>query len=170
MHARRARVAGNRVGTDPFLCSICKSGAARVRGEWVTLKWLHSFVNFGEDRGPRVRFASGLFTALSGAREENGTGQQDNDEGEDDFFEYIENQPENDRVSFLCGDTRKFMIIMVILAASVVGTLVTFGKCGIVESSYLLMTAVGFFLAAIATLSSYVLVRYNRLLNSRTIS
>lgn len=117
-----------------------------------------------------MRFASGLFTALTGAREENGTGQQDGDGGDDDFLEYIENQPENDRVSFLCGDTRKFMIIMVILAASVVGTLVTFGKCGIVESSYLLMTAVGFFLAAIATLSSYVLVRYHRLLNSRTIS
>ena len=169
-HARRSRVAGNRVGTDPFLCSICKSGAARLRGEWVSLRWLHSFANFGDDRGPRVRFASGLFAALTGAREEARSRPEIEEESDDDFLEYIENQSENDRVSFLCGDTRKFILVFIAMVTALAGSLVTLNQWGVLHSSFSLMTSVVILLGIVGVLTTYVLVRYNRLLNSRSIT
>lgn len=169
-HARRVRVAGNRIGTDPFLCSICKSGAARLRGEWVSLRWLHSFANFGDDRGPRVRFASGLFAALTGAREENPTRPQDDEETDDDFLDYIENQPDSERVSFFCGHTKKFLLIVFALASGISGSIVALNQLNVVETSFLLMVSVTIILAFVGAVTSYVLVRYNRLLNSRSIT
>ena len=64
-HARRARVSGIWSGSDPFMCSICKSGAARLEDEIVSSRWLESFSNVNRSGYTNNRNSSGLFLALS---------------------------------------------------------------------------------------------------------
>jgi hypothetical protein len=82
-HARRARVSGIWSGPDPFMCSICKSGAARLENEIVSSRWLESFINVNRSAYTNNHSISGLFLALSRPPSDS-----DNEEdGEDDIHD-----------------------------------------------------------------------------------
>ncbi len=92
---------------DPFICTICKSGQAGVCGEYVTVRWLESFANFSRRASQRVRVASGLFSALTGARGERE--REDSDSlGEDNEEEEFIDSVEEGEISIV---NRKFFII-----------------------------------------------------------
>jgi hypothetical protein len=86
-HARRSRVSGIWSGSDPFLCSICKSGAARLEREIVSSRWLESFIDVNRSAYSYNRNSSGLFLALSRARNrEDEDEETENDDEIGDFF------------------------------------------------------------------------------------
>ena len=84
-NARRSRVSGIWSASDPFLCSICKSGAARLEREIVSSRWLESFVDVNRSAYAVSRNTSGLFRALSIPR----TRSESEDESEDDVSDLI---------------------------------------------------------------------------------
>ena len=176
-HARRSRLAGTRVNSDPFLCSICKSGSARIEGERVSVRWLEAFANFATQSGShQVRFASGLFSALTGARDEARGGRvriadadDEDDDDEEDFLDFMEAEHEANDPSFFCGNSRKFFVLNLLMILLFIIFDMVLDQLGIVETSYIVMASVLTAIAYIVVLSSYVMIRYQRIVNQRRI-
>jgi hypothetical protein len=85
-HARRSRVSGIWSASDPFLCSICKSGAARLEREIVSSRWLESFIDVNRSSYSHNRNSSGLFLALSRARNRDDMEEETDDDEIGDYF------------------------------------------------------------------------------------
>lgn len=165
-HARRARLSGNRVRMDPFICSICKSGSARLSGERVTVRWLESFANFATHTGHSIRFASGLFSALSGARNERAPDEEtDSDTGED-FLEFIEEGGVNN-MTLLLGNVRRFFLVNIIVIFCLILSVVICNDFGLIETSFMVMSSIIAILAYVILVTTYIFLRYERLLNHR---
>ena len=166
MAARRSRLAGNRVNADPFLCSICKSGSARIEGEQVSVRWLEAFANFANASGHQVRFASGLFSALTGARDESRwrgspTASEDEDEHqEQDFLDFVESDAGGS--TLLCGNSRKFLAINLLLLLGLLIFDMVLDEAGIFETSYIVMFTIMVLLVYSASVASYVFIKYQR--------
>jgi hypothetical protein len=163
-HARRLRLAGNRITADPFLCSICKSGSARVGGERVTIRWLESFANFGRSASAhQVRFATGLFSALTNARNETRTSSSD----EEDFFEFMDSEVGNGNSSFLCGNSKKFILInLLILTIGCIASM-TISELGLVDGSILFLTGWIVFYVYLVILVGYGIWRFQTIMTRR---
>ena len=171
-YARRNRVAGNQINSDPFVCSICKSGSSRVTGELVSVRWLEAFASFSSSARNRVRVASGLFSALTGARQEShdeGDLGGDEEDQEGDFLDFIEEEQERGSGTFFCGDSKKFHVINFVL-------LITFGACvvsadeiGVAESSYIMLLVIISVGVYVLVLATYIFVRFQSLANRRRI-
>ena len=174
-HARRARVAGSRLASDPFLCSICKSGSARVEDERVTIRWLEAFSNFGQRSVHQVRAASGLFAALTGARGEEVRRSSDNDSNasydEEDFLDFVETEQElgnrGVRSTFFCGNSKKCIVGNIILFTFFIVGNGIISEIEVLPVSYQVMGNVLLIFAYLVCLAAYVNDRYQRIMNQR---
>ncbi len=173
-HARRVRLAGNRVSADPFLCSICKTGSARVCGERVTVRWLESFANFARSTtSHQVRFASGLFSALSGARDEGRTrgspvapADEENTE-EDDFFDFMDSEIDRGNSALFCGNSKKFFLINLVMIVTGIATCMTLSELGLCGGETIFMAAWIAFYAYMVVVVGYVVWRFQQILTDR---
>ena len=171
-HARRIRIAGNQVNSDPFVCSICKSGSSRVSGERVSVRWLEAFASFSSAARNRVRVASGLFSALTGARQESreeGDFAGDEEDQEGDFLDFIEEEQQHGSGTFFCGDSRKFHVINFILLLTFGVCVVTADQLGVAETSYIVLLSIICFGVYMLVLATYIFVRFQVLANQRRI-
>jgi hypothetical protein len=171
-HARRLRISGTQINVDPFICSICKSGSARISGERVSRRWLEAFAFFGSLSNRTARLTTGLFSALSGSRNEQSvpsdTFQSTEEDSEGDFLDFLEDA-DAERWVLLTGGVRRFIGINVFLATSVVISLLIMVQFFGFETSLCfiltLISAVTFFVS----IGAYFFVRYERHMNVRRI-
>jgi hypothetical protein len=168
-HARRSRLAGNRISTDPFVCSICKSGSARLRGERVSIRWLESFAYFGSASSHSVRFASGLFSALTGARNERNSPDESSEVEEEDFLDSFE-EGGLSFLSELVGDVRIFFSLNILLIFGLIMSVALANYFGFMEGSFVVMGAILAIIAYIFGLAAFIFFQYQRLLNRRQIT
>jgi hypothetical protein len=173
-NARRTRITGNRISSDPFLCTICKSGLARVEGERVSLRWLESFTSLVSSTPNRLRAISGLFSALSGSL--NGTISRGGDSEstsshfeEDDFFDFIDAETENDSSTFLCGNSKRYFALNMLGISLILTLFAILGKSGGFDTSFVVMAAVLSLILYGVVFASYVISRYTRIVNQRVV-
>jgi hypothetical protein len=167
-HAIRVRNAGNRVHSDPFICSICKSGSARVNGEKVTVRWLETFAQFSNYRSHSVRFATGLFSALSGARDESQRRDSAVDESdEEDVAEFIESDFVDNNETVVCGSTRKFIIVNILIMFLLAISDIILIHYRIVDQSNLLMMSLIICYVHAVVVGTYVFALYQQASNQR---
>lgn len=178
-YARRTRVSGNRLAADPFLCSICKSGAARIQGEHVTIRWLEAFASFGRRSAHQVRVASGLFSALTGARGEDirrpTTTDSDSDSSydEEDFIDFIETEAElgsRGALSvFFCGNSKKFFLANSVFIILFLVLNVVISEADWIEETYQILGATLTLCMYGVLVTAYIMLKYQRILNQRYI-
>ena len=84
-HARRSRVSGMWSTSDPFMCSICKSGAARLEDEIVSSRWLETFMDVNRSSYMQNANSSGLFLALTRPRSDSDSEDDEEDDVGDIF-------------------------------------------------------------------------------------
>jgi hypothetical protein len=158
------------MGADPFICSICKSGSARIHGERVSVRWLEAFAHFSGVSHP-VRFASGLFTALTGARNEMpipSTAMNSlDDEQEADFMDFVEDGGIDG--FFLCGNNRKFILMNVLFIFGFMMSDVILCEVYPGQFSYIVMGSFVITAVYIIVVISYIFLRYQRIVNQQRI-
>ena len=178
-NARRTRVSGNRLISDPFLCSICKSGYARIDGERVPIRWLEAFAAFGQRSAiHQVRLASGLFSALTGARSEDVRGPVESADGEDgsyeeeEFLDFVESEGQlgsrGISSTFFCGNTSLcVMMNCVVLVLFLIGNAIVLQMNFLDGSTFLVMADTILIIVYLVFITVYVFYRYQRILNQR---
>jgi hypothetical protein len=172
-HARSSRMNGSRLNADPFICSICKSGEARVHGERVTIRWLESFARFTSSVSHSVRVASGLFSALTGARNENTSLDRgpdaDGNDDEADFFDTLEDGGINE-LPLLIGNVREFFLVNISFVSSVSIIIVLLVRFSDFETSAIVMGTLILLFAYVVSISAYLLMRFQALTNHRRLN
>ena len=154
--ARRSRVSGIWSGSDPFMCSICKSGAARLEGEIVSSRWLESFMNVNRSSHTYNRNHSGLFLALTRSRTDSDI---DEEEGEDDIGDVLS--------LFTTGRDGRRKIRTPAVIAFVVTLLFIFGQVVVwrvmnIDSQFLVFSLTVTICSSVGVLSSLALYYYQR--------
>lgn len=172
-HARTARVSGSRLNADPFICSICKSGVARVQGERVTIRWLESFARFRSSLAHPVRIASGLFAALTGARREGMSSERAQDldyiDDETDFFDSLEDGGV-DELTLLIENVRVFVLVNVLFLSTLSITIILLVRFSSLDTSSIVMATILVLFVYIASIATFFLLRFQSLTNHRRLN
>ena len=142
----------------------------------MSVRWLEAFANCAtQSSSHQVRFAYGLFSALTGARDRSRGGRvriadaDDEDDDEEDFLDFMEAEHEANDPSFFCGNSRKFFVLNLLMILLFIIFDMVLDQLGIVQTSYIVMASVLTAIAYIVVLSSYVMIRYQRIVNQRRI-
>jgi hypothetical protein len=132
------------------------------------VQWLEAFAHFSAGVRHPVRFASGLFTALTGARNESSSMAAEDDEDperEVDFLDFVEDGGVDD--TFLCGNNRKFVLINLLLVMGFLFFLTIVNQTGLIEPGYVIMCSVMVAVVYTVSLLTYIFLRYQRVMNHR---
>jgi len=117
-----------------------------------------------------VRFASGLFSALTGARDERQSRQSiadESDSEEEDFIEFFENEIGDPSAQLLCGSNKKFVAINILLIFLFILTDIILIQFGIVDEANLLMTTLVVMYVWAIVIATYVYIRYQQSMNQQ---
>lgn len=138
--------------------------------ERVSIRWLESFANFARSAtSHQVRFATGLFSALSGARDEarsrespiesDGSG-----EPEDDFFDYIDSELEQGHSSLV---SHKFILINALVFGVLLLIYAALSELKLIDDELVFLTGLVTLCAYVVVLVGYVIWKFHKIMTRR---